>query len=841
MNKNPRMAVQLTSVKGKELLPTDTRYREKIARITLDSMVQFVGLLDAQGNVLEINQFALDVAGIKLADVEGKPFWMTFWWQVSKEINQILRESIQRASQGEFVRWETTIFNRAGGEETIFIDVSLMPVKDEHGNILFICVESRDITEKKAYEREIARQRETHPNGNAWGQRILLADDNSASHEHLRAVVDTTPACIKIVAADGTLLDMSAAGLTMVGADSAQQVIGGSVYNLIADEYRDQFKAFNERICQGAKGSLEFEIVGLNGTRLRMETYAAPLHAPDGSLCQLAITYDVTQRKRDEEAIGTQNERLALLWEAAGVLLSTDEPDTMLQTLFAKISESLGLDVYFNFMVAESEDHLRLVSCAGVSKEIAQSISRLEFGQAICGNVALQRKPLVKTRIHESSEPMVQLVKGFGIRAYACNPLIAGGRLLGTLSFASRKREQFEHEEIEFLETISQYVTAAYERLGLIEQLRYQDQRKDEFLATLAHELRNPLAPIRNAVQILHTHGPAVPKLQWARDVIDRQIDQMARLVDDLLDVSRITRGNIELRKQAIELHSAVNEAVEVCRPLIEQWGHTLSVELPEERILLEADPTRLAQILFNLLNNAAKYTEPGGKIRLTAERQNEIVEVRVKDTGVGIPPDMLVRVFELFRQVDTSIERSQGGLGIGLTLVQRLVSMHGGEVEAHSEGEGKGSEFVVRLPVSRASETGPVESLPMAEKAGANHRRILVVDDNHDSADSMAMFLELMGHEVRTANDGLAAIHEATVFAPQVILLDIGLPKLNGYEVARKLREQYGEIIVLIALTGWGQDEDKRRSHDAGFDAHLVKPVDFESFKKLLHDLTNR
>lgn len=701
--------------------------------------------------------------------------------------------------------------------------------------------EGRDNTEKKASEGEVTRLRELHPNGNPAGQRILIADDNFNRSEYLRAVVDTTPACIKMVAADGTLLDMNAAGLTMVGADSPQQVIGGSVYDLIADEYREQFKAFNERVCKGEKGSLEFEIVGLNGMRRRMETYAAPLHAPDGSLCQLAITQDITQRKHDEEALGTQNERLALLWEAAGVLLGTAEPDAMLQSLFAKISESLGLDVYFNFMVTESEDSLRLVSCAGVSKEIAQSIGRLEFGQAICGNVALQRKPMVKTRIHESSEPMVQLVKGFGIRAYACNPLIAGGRLLGTLSFASRKREQFEHEEIEFLETISQYVTAAYERLGLIEQLRDQDQRKDEFLATLAHELRNPLAPIRNAVQILHTHGPAVPKLQWARDVIDRQIDQMARLVDDLLDVSRITRGNIELRKQVIELRSAVNEAVEVCRPLIEQWGHTLSVELPEERIVLEADPTRLAQILFNLLNNAAKYTEPGGKIWLTAERQNGMVEVRVKDNGVGIPQDMLMRVFELFRQVDTSIERSQGGLGIGLTLVQRLVSLHGGEVAAHSEGEGKGSEFVVRLPISRESEADLVESLPATERATPINQRILVVDDNHDSADSMAMFLELLGHEVRTANDGLAAIDEATMFIPQVILLDIGLPKLNGYEVARKLREQFGEQVVLIALTGWGQDEDKRRSHDAGFNAHLVKPVDFELFEKLLRDLSNR
>jgi PAS domain S-box-containing protein len=328
-------------------------------------------------------------------------------------------------------------------------------------------------------------------------------------------VVDTTPACIKVVAADVTLLDMNAAGLAMVDADGPEQVKGRSVYNLICPEDRDAFRAFNERVCRGEKGSLEFEIVGLRGTKRCMETYAAPLHGSDGSFHQLAITQDITERKRAEEAIGRQNERLRLRWEAAGVLLTTDEPDAMLRGLFAKIGESLGLDVDVNFMVTETGDALRLVSCAGIPEETARSISRLEFGQAVCGMVALHRTPIVATRIQESNEPMGQVVKGFGIRAYACNPLLASGRLLGTLSCASRTRDHFEHEEIEFLETISQYVTVAYERLRLIAQLRDQDRRKDEFLATLAHELRNPLAPLRTAAALVQHTNPPDPDAQW--------------------------------------------------------------------------------------------------------------------------------------------------------------------------------------------------------------------------------------------------------------------------------------------------------------------------------------
>ena len=368
--------------------------------------------------------------------------------------------------------------------------------------------------------------------------------------------------------------------------------------------------------------------------------------------------------------------------------------------------------------------------------------------------------------------------------------------------------------------------------------LQETDRRKDEFLATLAHELRNPLAPLRNALQLMRMAGGDEHTMNQTLGMMDRQLQQMVRLIDDLLDISRITRGKIELRKERVELAAVIRDAVETSRPLIETAGHKLTVIYPPEPISLDADPTRLAQVFANLLNNAAKYTPQSGHIRLTAERQGDEVVVKVSDTGIGIPADMLPRIFEMFTQVDRSLERSQGGLGIGLSLVRGLVELHGGSVEAKSEGPGQGSEISVRLavhPAPRKAKAVAEDSRPAAPA----RRRILVVDDNRDSADSLALLLTLQGSEVRTAYDGLEAVEAAAVFQPDVVLSDIGMPRLNGYETAQRIREQsHGRRVALIAMTGWGQEEDRRRSTQAGFDFHLVKPVDLAALERLLDSL---
>jgi PAS domain S-box-containing protein len=365
------------------------------------------------------------------------------------------------------------------------------------------------------------------------------------------------------------------------------------------------------------------------------------------------------------------------------------------------------------------------------------------------------------------------------------------------------------------------------------------NRRKNEFLAMLAHELRNPLAPIRNALQIVqHSKGDG-ESVQSASEMMERQIGQLVRLVDDLLDVSRISRGTIELRRERVELASVIEQAVETCRPAIDSAKHKLMVTLPPQPVFLDADPVRLSQVFSNLLNNACKYSEPTGRIWLSAERQGSDVVVTVKDTGVGIASDMLPHIFEMFTQIDRSLERSQGGLGIGLTLVQRLAEMHGGSVSAHSDGVGHGSEFAVRLPILIDTATFSQDKPAADESAKLAGRRILVVDDNRDSAQSLAMLLKLTGNQTHTAYDGLAAVEAAAKFRPEVVLLDIGLPKLNGYETARKIREHaWGKSLVLVALTGWGQEEDRRKSSEAGFDGHLVKPVDHRELKTLLAEL---
>ncbi len=529
-----------------------------------------------------------------------------------------------------------------------------------------------------------------------------------------------------------------------------------------------------------------------------------------------------------EASLRKQSSRLRLLWEAASVLLTTEEPDVMMRALFAKIAPHFGLDTYFNFMVADGGDVLRLESSVGVTAEEARRIGHVAFGESVCGNVALQRRPIVATHIQQSTDPMVQIVKQYGLRVYACNPLLVEGRLLGTLSFASRRRDEFDGDEVEFLQTISQYVTVAYERLRLIRQLRDTDRRKDEFLATLAHELRNPLAPIRNALEVLRlTADDGDSAARHARALMERQLGQMVRLIDDLLDVSRITRGKLELRKERVELRTVINNAVDTARPLIESRGHELLVALPGEPVFLDGDPMRLAQVFSNLLNNAAKYTDRGGSIWLTAAARNGTATVSVRDTGVGIPADALPFIFEMFMQVDRSLEKSQGGLGIGLTLVKLLVELHGGTVEAKSSGVGAGTAFAVCLPV--------LDSPAAAVRAGAAQVaaapatcRVLVADDNRDAAESMGIMLRLMGNEVRLAYDGEEAVEAAARFHPDLVLLDIGMPRLNGYEAARRIRaEAAAPAPRLVALTGWGQDEDKRRASEAGFDEHFTKPVD--------------
>ncbi|CAN5226154.1 hypothetical protein BH10PLA2_BH10PLA2_18440 [soil metagenome] len=430
-----------------------------------------------------------------------------------------------------------------------------------------------------------------------------------------------------------------------------------------------------------------------------------------------------------------------------------------------------------------------------------------------------------------------KVVEG-GRTAYELDIVTKDGRRL-TVEISSRMARQ--PGKAPYVQGMARDIT---ERKRAEHALKDADRKKDEFLAMLAHELRNPLAPIRNALQILTMAGDNVTIVHEMREMMERQVQQMVRLVDDLFDVSRITRGTFELRQERVDILAVAATALEISKPFVEARKHTLIVNLPNHSLHVQADRARLAQVVSNLLNNSARYTPEGGEISLTIQQQNQQVMPTVRDNGIGIPQEMLAHVFDMFTQVNGSLPGSQGGLGIGLTLVRNLVEMHGGVVEVKSDGVGMGSEFVVRLPLIEPGRlhAGPDECQPVKATNKARAQRVLVVDDNVDAAESLARMLRLLGNEVHTAHDGPAALDLAVDFNPEVILLDIGLPGLDGLEVARRLRQVQGlQQCLLLAQTGWGQDEDRRRTREAGFDHHLVKPLNLAVLQKLLAEKPTR
>jgi signal transduction histidine kinase/CheY-like chemotaxis protein len=433
--------------------------------------------------------------------------------------------------------------------------------------------------------------------------------------------------------------------------------------------------------------------------------------------------------------------------------------------------------------------------------------------------------------------------------SYLAVPVVSRSKeVMGGLFFGHAQPGMFNERAERLVAGIAAQAAIAIDNARLYERLRGSaarlaeaDRRKDEFLATLAHELRNPLAPLRNGLQILRLSAEKPELAEPARAMMERQLEHMVRLVDDLLDMSRISTGKIDLRREWAELGAIVHSARESAAPLIEREGHLLKLDLPPEPVYLDADPVRLAQVFCNLLNNAAKYTQRGGQIVLSAARRDAQIEVSVRDNGIGISPATLPRVFDMFIQGEGSAEKSLGGLGIGLTIVKQLVELHGGTVQARSDGLGCGSEFIVRLPLLEPSTGRRPPAAPRASTSQVQ-RRILVVDDNADAAASLAILLGALGHEVHTADDGEAALTRAETLRPDLILLDIGMPKMNGYDACKVIRSRrWSANTQLVALSGWGQEEHKARARDAGFDHYLVKPVSVEALERVLASLPAR
>jgi signal transduction histidine kinase/ActR/RegA family two-component response regulator len=600
--------------------------------------------------------------------------------------------------------------------------------------------------------------------------------------------------------------------------------------------------ALLERLRQGEQIT-HYETVRVrkDGTRVEVSLTISPVKDARGKVIGSSkIARDITARKRQEAALRFLAEASKLLAELLDVPSTLQKVAALAVPHFADwcAVDLLDPDGTLRRVAVVHKDPARV----GLAHELYRRYPPDPNAARGVWQVLRTGQSELISEIPDSllaeaikDEGLRDIVRLLGLKSYMGVPLTVRGKTLGVLTFiAAESGRRYQPADLQMAEDLGQRAAIAIENARLYSELKAADRRKDEFLAMLAHELRNPLAPIRNALHIMKMPGANGEAIKHAREMTERQIRHMVRLVDDLLDVSRIMRGRIELRKEPVELGAVIAQAVETSQPVLDAHGQELIVSVPPEPLRLRADPTRLAQVVGNLLHNAAKFSERASRIWLSAERQGTEAVLRIRDEGVGIRPSLLPHIFDLFVQGDRSLERSQGGLGIGLTVVRKLVEMHGGSITASSEGVGKGSEFVVRLPgLGTEADQGPSrESLPPCSAAA---RRILIVDDNVDAAESLALLLRLSGHEVRLAHNGPEALQEVEAFQPEVVLLDIGLPGMSGYEVARSLRQHSASRqVMLIAVTGYGQ-EDRRRSEEAGFDHHLTKPVDPEGLQRLL------
>ncbi len=673
-------------------------------------------------------------------------------------------------------------------------------------------------------------------------------EQSTAARAFLAAVVESSQDAIVSKTLDGVILSWNA-GAERVFGYTAEEAVGRSILLIIPPDRHGEEREILAKLRRGERiEHYETVRVRKDGRPIHISLTISPVRDAAGRVVAASkVARDVTDRKRAEaelvalkDAMTAQLADLRRLHEMGVRLSTTLELQPILDETLRTAAAIEGTDLGLLSLCDPEHNVLRVGASLGFGEEFLTAVEEVPPGGGACGTCYRERRRVVveDTEADPAFAPYREAARAAGFRAVHSTPLVTRtGRVVGVLSTHFRRPRRPSDRETHLIDLCARHAVDFIENARLYAQLREADRRKDEFLATLAHELRNPLAPVRNAVQILQAQGPPTPQAGWAIGVIDRQMKQMTRLIDDLLDVSRISCNRLELRRQRVELAEVVRAAVETSRPLLEAAGHKFAVALPPEPVHLDADPTRLAQALSNLLNNAAKYTDRGGYVWLTAERQGSDAVVVVRDTGVGIPAEVLPRLFEMFTQAERSLDRSQGGLGIGLHLVKRLVEMHGGSVAAHSDGPGQGSEFVVRLPAV----VGPSVE-PPADGAGGEVApvvaplRVLVVDDNRDAAASLGMVLRIAGHDVRTADDGLEAVGAAGEFRPDVAVLDIGLPRLNGYDAARRIRQQpWGAGVVLIAATGWGQEDDRRRSREAGFDHHMVKPVDPAALLELL------
>lgn len=747
-------------------------------RVTLSSIGDGVITSDRDGRVTFLNPVAQMLTGWSPADAAGAPL-TTVFNIVNEETRRTVENPATRALREGLVVGlanHTLLISRDGTERPI--DDCAAPIRNACGDVAGVVLVFRDVTERHTQDRRVR-------------DALTYADNIIATLRIPFLVLDGS---LRVVTANGAFYRNFHVSPEET-ADCLLYDLGGGQWNIpklreLLGEILPKHNTFDDFRVEHDFPSIGRKVMLLNARRIRKPGDAS-------ELILLAIE-DITERSRVEAALQVSEMRYRRLFEAAkdGILI-LDTRSGRITDANPFMSELLGYS-HADFL-GKALWEIGLFSDKSANEAAVRELQQT-------GYIRYDHLPLESTGDKKVEVEIVANVYREGEQSVIqCN--------IRDISERSRLERKLK------------------EQSGALVDLH---RRKDEFLAMLSHELRNPLAPISNAVHLLRLQAREDPLQLQARTMIERQLAQMTRLVDDLMEVSRITTGRVHLRQDRVAVAGIVERAVETASPILEQRRHELTVSVPDEPIWLFGDAGRLEQVIVNLLTNAAKYTEEGGRVWLTASQEGDEAVIRVRDTGVGIAPELLPRVFDLFTQAERSLDRAQGGLGIGLALVQRLVEMHRGKVEAFS-AMGQGSEFVVRLPILGT----PVPLPPSAPKnlpTAGRALRILVVDDNVDSAESLAMLLQTVGHEVQMAHDGPTGLTAALGFRPEAVLLDIGLPKMDGYEVARRMRlAPQLATTPLIALTGYGQESDRQRSREAGFDHHLVKPVDFENLLRIL------
>jgi PAS domain S-box-containing protein len=803
----------------------DDAYRRTTwLRITLASIGDAVITTDEQGRVNYLNPVAEALTGWSSDDARGKPLDDVFRI-VNEETHQPVESPVQKVLREGFVVGmanHTVLISRDGTQRPI--EDSAAPIRDAQGRLCGVVMVFRDNSEQKKTEENLRSNRRL-----------------------LRNVLDHTPAGIYLKTRSGRIVLANRRFAELLGRPLTE-IIGRSDAELFAPEFLNDILLNDQKVFEsGATMQFEERLLLPDGPRTFL-SIKAPLPAVEpAEPVIIGNMTDVTEARQAREEVARlldrerrHTSRLTQLSRALHTIHSALSLDSVLLVITEEARRIIGTHQSVSSMMT-GDDWSQAINTVSLSNKYAewqdyQAPPRgLGIHQAVCQenkSIRLTHEELLSHHLWKDFS------NGDGehppLRGWLAAPFVArDGRNLGLIHLSDKYDGDFTEEDESILSQLASMASVAIENARLYEELREADRRKDEFLAMLAHELRNPLAPVRNALALLGMPTLDEPTAEQAREIMMRQVDHMSRLVDDLLDVSRIMRGKIELRKEPVEATTVINRAVETSQPLIHAQRHELSVTLPPGPIWLDADVVRLAQVISNLLNNAAKYTPAGGKIWIQVEQVQKGVVFRVRDNGMGIEPQLLPRVFDLFTQSERSIERSQGGLGIGLTLVRNLVEMHGGSVAVSSAGPGRGTEFVVALPTlspqqrKDADEWKPVVIRPM---------RVLVVEDLVGSAKLLsAMLRKFWGHDVAMAHDGVEALRVAKNFRPELVLLDIGLPGISGFEVARRMRQMpETNDSLLVALTGYGTNEDRRKAREAGFDEHLVKPSSVEALQQL-------